>query len=471
MPYPPVPMYTEISHFRAPYKDSLMGLGALLGKIPVATKASAPSKASASRSPRVEAAASIVASKRPIASNVVEKPQKASSSDIENHATYLAGLLWVDVSYALLGSDPRTWGYQTQPTFSKRVGTANALIADPNSGWRKAVRAYLLKLAKTFVADDVKAVAMRTLKMLEKSTSGFAFVPKVTGTSLDPKVSAVGAAKYVADNRFAAIAAFNDSAPQKIVVGISKSMPGMPGVYDLETTRLLARAQSTPDLYESADQAANDTPVCQHWDPVAKKLMLKTPEPVCTVFSKQKTEPFLYKTGPQWKIETFSSWPLSQRLAFEDGFAADVAQVMSEHASASKAKKIELLSGASGAAKGASGRGALVAASDAEKRAKSQADEAAKKASDSLAKAQAEIQSLKDELVALAMKPPVEAPLPEPPSLPPPVVQSEGDALVERLDEGGRLEILGVRVTTAQLLGIGLVAAGGYYFYSKSKKA
>lgn len=481
-----VPSYTEISHFRAPYKDSMMGFGALpggklAGALPGSSAPSSPTSKTSSSAPRGDAGPTKIggaprfggSKDRTPPVGLQEKQQKATEKDIEDQATYLAGLLWVDVNFALLGPDQRTWGYQAQPAFAKRISTANALIADPNSAWRKAFREHLLKLLKTFKEEGVQAIATRTLAKLEKSTSGVAFRPKVTGTALDPMVSAIGANRYVIEQRFKALAAFNDAAPETIVTGLPSGFPGAPGAYAADTTRLLARAQSTPDLYESAAEASNLTPVCQHVDLVKYPIMKGKLEAFCTVFSKQRPEKWYYKTGPQWKIETFSSWPLSQKLAFDDGFKADFASAVSAFQLQQKQKKVALAYSSAGAKKGGSGRVAVDAASEAEKKAKAVADEAAKKAADSLAKAQAENQLLRDEVAQLLAKPPALPPtLPEPPALPDPALQTDEEALVEPprgpVATAG-MTIFGMRPIV--VLGIGVVAAAAYYFTSQKKQA
>jgi len=486
-----VPSYTEISHFRAPYKDSMMGFGALpgaklAGALPGSSAPSSPTSKTSSSAPRGDAGPTKIggaprfggSKDRTPPVGLQEKQQKATEKDIEDQATYLAGLLWVDVNFALLGPDQRTWGYQAQPAFAKRISTANALIADPNSAWRKAFREHLLKLLKTFKEEGVQAIATRTLAKLEKSTSGVAFRPKVTGTALDPMVSAVGANRYVTEQRLKAIAAFNDAAPETVVMGLPQSFPGTPAAYAADTTRLLARAQSTPKLYESAAEASNLTPVCQHVDTSkggmgAQMGMVKKPKPFCTVFSKQRPEEVYYKTGPHWKIETFSSWPLSQKLAFDDAFKADFASAVSTFQLQQKQKKVALAYSAAIAKKGASGRVAVDAASEAEKKAKAVADEAAKKAADSLAKAQAENQLLRDEVAQLLAKPPALPPtLPEPPALPAPALQTDEEALVEPprgpVATAG-MTIFGMRPIV--VLGIGVVAAAAYYFTSQKKQA
>lgn len=480
-----VPSYTEISHFRAPYKDSMMGFGAMgSGKMMGALKgqsaaASSPSSQAAGAASRGSAGASKgalgpigkkVGGDRKAPAGTQEKQQKATSKDIEDQATYLSGLLWVDVNYALLGPDQRTWGYQAPPAFSKRVATANALIANPDSNWRKSFRTHLLKLLKTFREEDVAAIAKKTLEKLERSTSGFAFRPKITGTALDPAVSAIGASRYVSEQRFKAVAAFNDAAPETIVTGLPPGTGLLAGLdYGAETKRLLARAQNTPDLYESPADASNLTPVCQHVDFKNFPILKGKVKPHCTVFSKQRPEEAYYKTGPQWKLETFSSWPLSQKLAFEDAFKADVASAVSTFQLQQKQKKVSLIAGAAGAKKGAAGKVALDAASEAERKAKAAADLASQKASESLAKAQAENQLLRDEIAQLLVKPPAVPPVvEEPPALPDPVLQTDEEALVEAPMAAG-MTIFGMRPVV--VFGIGMVAAAAYYFTQKKKEA
>lgn len=225
MPYS-IPRYTEISHFRAPYKDSLMpthshyqdsmlGFGRMPGggltdKMP----SSESKKESKSKSSSAGSAYSKASNRDAFAKlQTVEAPRTAGSAKgpkgLKAYGPSLAETIATKLDdYALvvlLGPDDRLWPGMPQPTFSEAVSVMAAIAMDPTSEWRASVRKSMSKLVekeqdpskrekilKTFAQDIAKRINQMT---------GFAFNFKIDGTALDLRVSAQGAEKWVAKNR------------------------------------------------------------------------------------------------------------------------------------------------------------------------------------------------------------------------------------------------------------------------------
>lgn len=196
-----VPSYTEISHFRAPYKDSLMGFGAgpAAGPGPSVSVASL----SAGGTKVVTGTTGISAKGAPApklasgkATPATSKPKiptiPISASEVDKQAEYLRNDLTYLVNVAAYGPDPRLWQYKPQIAFSKRWALASAMLTDAGSQFRKDVRSAMTKLLRTYERSSVRAVIPAVFKRILADSMGWTFQSVITGTALDPKAALAG---------------------------------------------------------------------------------------------------------------------------------------------------------------------------------------------------------------------------------------------------------------------------------------
>lgn len=390
MPYPPVPMYTEISHFRAPYKDSLMGFGrsdaasstsvsrasvASDGRVTVTTGSAGVSAKGAS--PKI----GVSTTKAPPAPPVVAQKPPIPSLELDRNAEYSLNNLVYLVNIAAYGPDPRLWQYKPKISFSQQWSIASAAMVDSKSQWRKDFRTSILNLMRSYEESSVLKAGLIAFNRILKASYGWSLPSLIAGTALDPAAAVAGA------------------------TAASKTIP------QVWATR------------EEAIAAAG--------------------------------------TSGQLPVEV-STIPVPTQIAIQDALVADCHGM--------KAFLANFVAGVKKAAgKKGKGSGKLSAADErASDQAKKDADTASKRAEDSLAKAKQENESLKQALedmkASLQQEPPAPIAPPEigvPPSVPP---------VAPPPDLGtSRLEIFGFEMTTTKLLAIGVLAAGGYYLYSRKK--
>ena len=227
-----VPRYTEISHFRAPYKDSLMPMhspyqDSMLGFGRVADSSSASkmqgamtyadssSGREAEKTPSApgKSGGSMFGPISPMALPKTQPSKKGPPSPGPKAISVAKGksqaLRWVDAlaemsKAVLLGPDSRLRAGMDQPTFSELVSVMAALAMDPASNWRDAIRKEMRSIAAPesdpSKREKILNAFAKDLSSAFNGVTGYAFAFKVSGTALDPNVSAQGAEKWVSKN-------------------------------------------------------------------------------------------------------------------------------------------------------------------------------------------------------------------------------------------------------------------------------
>lgn len=216
-----VPAYADISHFRAPYKNSLMGLGAAAYSASSASSASTvtpqPSVAEARPAPASYQAVPSASKGNPGTVAIPPRPAM-SKADVKSNVAYLVNLLNFEANVSLLGKDPYYWPTNqkalediwssragsmspfssdgkaspsdvkrasSDPKFAQALSlkldkwpTKTALLLDANSSFRKQFRAFLLNLMKKYEKKSSAAVSsslfsqLRDLGKVEYSSGG-----------------------------------------------------------------------------------------------------------------------------------------------------------------------------------------------------------------------------------------------------------------------------------------------------------
>lgn len=182
--------YDEISHFRAPYKDSMMGFGASPGSsssMSASSSYTSPSSVSVTtgRVSVPKAKAPVGISAQPLTPPKTDLPkQPLSESAAEKEGFYLGSeLLTYEANLVEYGADPRLWSLQTPRSFDAMFKTKMALVLTKNSKWRDQVRTSLIGLLRNYEPKSVRRVLVYAQKEISKQAIP-PVIPGVVSTSL-----------------------------------------------------------------------------------------------------------------------------------------------------------------------------------------------------------------------------------------------------------------------------------------------
>lgn len=180
-----VPGYTEISHFRAPYKDSMMGFGAdPSAQGMAATKVQVATQAVSLVPPMVVAGnASASANLANLALSQIgkkRKPRVFHLGDIQKNVTYFVGLLNKFADAAVQDRFPAAIRHQAFlegrriPTPWNALQSMNlAIICDRNHAWHKAFKQQIAELIRSHDKVQTMFLANAIWKALEAEAMGY----------------------------------------------------------------------------------------------------------------------------------------------------------------------------------------------------------------------------------------------------------------------------------------------------------
>lgn len=204
-----VPAYTEISHFRAPYKNSLMGLGAATysGSTAKVTERSASSSGSGSGAYAGAAAAS-AGSKGASSYSSTAKPV-LSAELAKAEALELYTRLVDDANVFLLGERRELWASrraEKKITRAVEFGAQIKLILDKNSNWRSYYTSRIGAAVSKYESASVAQVPVELLKVISSESlvytatgSANMFAPSFGTKPVSSEVKATGIGKTKLD--------------------------------------------------------------------------------------------------------------------------------------------------------------------------------------------------------------------------------------------------------------------------------
>lgn len=218
MPYT-VPGYTEISHFRAPYKDSMMGFGANPTSAIVTTRAESPSytaaPGSASAMPRSivnltpKVGADIL--KSTAWTKAVEKKLRPMPiGDLTKNVNYFVHLLNMYARYALTGQFVIRLGGPSvaEPEWDAVEHKKLAILIDRHNEWHKVFKRQIAELLRNHEAFQVKLIASSILREAKEQSMGYTIDlsgTKIPGAALLGPVGRVFKTKSEAEKFFARV--------------------------------------------------------------------------------------------------------------------------------------------------------------------------------------------------------------------------------------------------------------------------
>ena len=227
MPYT-VPGYTEISHFRAPYKDSMMGFGAAPELATSASSSSlSPVPSKSAESPSYTAAALVPSSAPPLPSpkrivgltpkvaaavlestawtkSVEKKLRPLPVGDLTKNVNFFVGLLNMYAQYALTGKFVRLGGPPV-PAFDwdalqhKKL----AILINRDNEWHKVFKKQIAELLRSHESFQAKLIASAILREAKEQSMGYTIDLPVAGPAMLTAVGRVFKTKAEAEQFFA----------------------------------------------------------------------------------------------------------------------------------------------------------------------------------------------------------------------------------------------------------------------------
>lgn len=200
-----VPSYQEISHFRAPYKDSVAGFGDSGAVVMQTREAAAPSLPLVAKSPAFVAAKPSDQLGARFLSNL-QKPSavpamlqgsglavglkefkaerakfllkrktiRLPKNQVAEHVRILSNMLDDQANFSLRGFDKRLWPLTAVPTWDQLWRRKAVILLAKDSVFRNQFREYLATLIRSVDAADADLVVSMFFKSLKDSAQGFA---------------------------------------------------------------------------------------------------------------------------------------------------------------------------------------------------------------------------------------------------------------------------------------------------------
>ena len=171
-----VPGYTEISHFRAPYKDSMMGFGAAPAQ--AATQVQVATQAVSLVPPLPLLPAPVRAAL--FKSAQARKPRPLPLGDIQKNVTYFVGLLNKFSDAAVQAQVPAALRHQAFlegrriPTpWNARQNMNLAILIDRNHAWHKAFKQQIAELIRSHEKLETMFLAGAIWKRVQAEAMGY----------------------------------------------------------------------------------------------------------------------------------------------------------------------------------------------------------------------------------------------------------------------------------------------------------
>jgi hypothetical protein len=246
-----VPGYDEISHFRAPYKDSMMGFGAGPA-VEVKTEAATPLTAAAAvssgamvtkvadvtykpvlKASEVLATSTAVRPSKTVTGfaphpdatkaigSVMNRKPRAFSSEVKQQVDHFVKLLDDEANFALRGPDPRLWPLKAVPSFDQLWRTKAAILVNRDSRWHKAFKEQLATFLRNRDALDAALIVPQLYKAIFQRSIGWTTAAKLPTAAQRKLELAMGPASRVFATEKEAVAHFSQPSVTAFVMGVA----------------------------------------------------------------------------------------------------------------------------------------------------------------------------------------------------------------------------------------------------------